>query len=425
MAFKNFSNKTKEFIKKGLALTGLSLGAISIFTTSVEAETLSDNSIPVNDNVSFVAETTQTEPDLNEVFDTDTIDVTVTEDLPDISDAPEEEPVITSTEEPIPEPVMEVAEPSVDVLDGSFMEPEAQGDVENFVERAYSEILNRESDADGKKYWVSGINTGKQSGASIIANFIHSQEYREMNKSDADYVEDLYKSCLGRTSDPDGKAFWIQQLASGKTRDEVMAGFINSKEYSQICDVYGINRGTAEKNGTITYNSGVRTFVENNYNGVLSRHSETEGAEFWSKQIIDKGMTVDAFKECSICFFHSKEFLEKNYNNEQFVDTLYHTFLRREPDADGKTFWLAKMEIGMTRDEVIDGFVNSKEFGQFIDYCKNGVTFPTHITEQQHEAYVAEKLADTDRMIESAKRAREKNDCSITHYDDGDSLSIW
>lgn len=342
--------------------------------------------------------------------------IDVTENVPNISDIPEEEP--------IPESVMEETEPQIDVLDGSLMEPEAQGDVENFVERAYSEILNRESDADGKNYWVNGINSGKQSGASIIANFIHSQEYRERNKSDADYVEDLYKSCLGRNSDPDGKDFWIQQLASGKTRDEVMAGFINSKEYSQICDVYGINRGTAEKNGTITYNSGVRTFVENNYNGVLSRHSETEGAEFWSKQIIDKGMTVDAFKECSICFFHSKEFLEKNYNNEQFVDTLYHTFLRREPDADGKAFWLAKMEIGMTRDEVIDGFVNSKEFGQFIDDCKNGRTFSTHITDEQHEAYVAAKLADTQQQLQWANESQKNDKATVTHGENGDILEF-
>lgn len=347
--------------------------------------------------------------------------ITVTDDLPDISDVPEEEPVISSTEEPIPESVMEIAEPPVDVLDESLMEPEAQGDVENFVERAYSEILNRESDADGKNYWVIGINNGKQSGASIIANFIHSQEYREMNKSDADYVEDLYKSCLGRNSDPDGKAFWIQQLASGKTRDEVMAGFINSKEYSQICDVYGINRGTAEKNGTITYNSGVRTFVENNYKGVLSRHSETEGAEFWSKQIIDKGMTVDAFKECSICFFHSKEFLEKNYNNEQFVDTLYHTFLRRDPDADGKAFWLAKMEIGMTRDEVIDGFVNSKEFGQFIDDCKNDRIYQTNLTAKD----IAEAaLADTRQQLQWANENQEKIDVTVTHGENGDILEF-
>ena len=241
-----------------------------------------------------------------------------------------------------------------------------------------------------------------------------------MNKSDADYVEDLYKSCLGRNSDPDGKAFWIQQLASGKTRDEVMAGFINSKEYSQICDVYGISRGTAEKDGTITYNAGVRMFVENNYKGVLSRHSETEGAEFWSKQIIGKGMTVDAFKECSICFFHSKEFLEKNYNNEQFVDTLYHTFLRREPDADGKAFWLAKMEIGMTRDEVIDGFVNSKEFGQFIDDCKNDRIIT--ITDEQHEAYVAAKFADTQNMIEIDKNYNPN--VTVTHGENGDILEF-
>lgn len=339
--------------------------------------------------------------------------IDVVEDLPNISDIPEEEP--------ISEPVMEETEPQIDVLDGSLMEPESQGDVENFVERAYTEILNRESDADGKNYWVNGINSGKQSGASIIANFIHSQEYREMNKSDADYVEDLYKSCLGRNSDPDGKAFWIQQLASGKTRDEVMAGFINSKEYSQICDVYGISRGTAEKDGTITYNAGVRMFVENNYKGVLSRNAETEGAEFWSKQIIDKGMTVDAFKECAVSFFHSREFLEKNYNNEQFVDTMYHTFLRRDPDADGKTFWLAKMEIGMTRDEVIDGFVNSQEFGKFIDWCKVGSNIPP---EKLGELARQSKERDTAKAIKQGNEMAEK-DVIVTKNKNGEDFLIF
>lgn len=44
-------------------------------------------------------------------------------------------------------------------------------------------------------------------------------------------INDDYFHYLGRTSDPDGLSFWLQQLADGKTIEDLIASFTGSTEY--------------------------------------------------------------------------------------------------------------------------------------------------------------------------------------------------
>ena len=44
------------------------------------------------------------------------------------------------------------------------------------------------------------------------------------------------------------------------------------------------------------------------------------------------------------------------------------TFMGREPDEDGMNYWLDNMNNGMTRDQVFNFFVESKEF---TDICQS------------------------------------------------------
>ena len=69
---------------------------------------------------------------------------------------------------------------------------------------------------------------------------ICSEEFTKRNLSDADYVETLYETFLGRASDAAGKADWVGQLDAGKSRDEVMKGFAYSKEFREIMSAYGL-----------------------------------------------------------------------------------------------------------------------------------------------------------------------------------------
>lgn len=53
-------------------------------------------------------------------------------------------------------------------------------------------------------------------------------------------MEVCYQTFLDRSSDSAGKEYWLQVLARGKSRDEVMYGFAHSKEFKEIMSRYGL-----------------------------------------------------------------------------------------------------------------------------------------------------------------------------------------
>ena len=115
--------------------------------------------------------------------------------------------------------------------------------VGQFVERMYTMVLGRTSDAYGMNYWSQGILSGQLTGADCAIGFFESDEYKAKNKTDEQYVKTLYSVILGRTVDPEGLTTWLSYLAGGTPRLYVLAGLVNSNEYSSICNSYGITRG--------------------------------------------------------------------------------------------------------------------------------------------------------------------------------------
>jgi len=48
--------------------------------------------------------------------------------------------------------------------------------------------------------------------------------------------------------------------------------------------------------------------------------------------------------------------------DEQFVEVLYTIFFDRASDADGKAFRLGKLNNGVSKQTVVNGFTRSEEF---------------------------------------------------------------
>lgn len=235
--------------------------------------------------------------------------------------------------------------------------------INSFVERMYTVALGRGSDAYGLAYWCKELANNKQNAADIAYGFFFSTEYKQKNRSDEQYIDDLYETILGRKADLEGKASWVKALKDGKSRKSVLAGFVNSTEFSGMCDEYNIPRGTMEEDGSSICNSGVRGFVLRNYTKALGRKGETTGVEDWCNVINKKKMTPAAVAES---FFQSQEFKNRKLSDEEYVEVLYGTFLGRSSDPEGKAFWLSCLKNGKTRDDIIKGFSGSKEFLQIV-----------------------------------------------------------
>ncbi len=113
-----------------------------------------------------------------------------------------------------------------------------------FVERFYTIILERPAEADGLADWTNRLIGKTATGADVAAGFINSGEFQKKKMTDEEYVTKLYRAFFDREPDKDGYNSWLRELKNGKTRDDVLRGFINSPEFNNLCKKYGINTGS-------------------------------------------------------------------------------------------------------------------------------------------------------------------------------------
>ena len=65
-------------------------------------------------------------------------------------------------------------------------------------------------------------------------------------------------------------------------------------------------------------------------------------------------------------FILSTGFTNKKYDNMQFLHRLYRTFFGRDEDTVGMNYWLTRMNAGLKRDKVLEGFAASDEFKKIV-----------------------------------------------------------
>lgn len=232
-----------------------------------------------------------------------------------------------------------------------------------FVARLYNKCLERQPDEQGLSEWNQRLVSGEQSGAQVGYGFVFSPEYKGKHTTDSDYVEMLYRVFLDRASDPSGKESWMRILYQGASREYVFRGFVESQEYTQICSSYGINRGGYTLTQPRDENLGVTSFVARLYQQALGREFDVDGMNNWCYQINSRAMSPEEVAEC---FIYSQEFENKHMSDEEYVRTLYHTFLDREADTEGLNNWMGQLQRGTSRREILHGFSRSPEFKKIM-----------------------------------------------------------
>ena len=112
----------------------------------------------------------------------------------------------------------------------------------NMVMDFYRGLLSRLPDDGGFGFWVGRFRSAQCNAnpsaaiaaevESISSAFALSAEYGARNRSNAQYVGDLYNAFLRRGGDLAGVQFWIGQVNSGAmTREQVRVQFKNSAEF--------------------------------------------------------------------------------------------------------------------------------------------------------------------------------------------------
>jgi len=238
--------------------------------------------------------------------------------------------------------------------------PEKSASVGDFVERLYTEALGRASEEKGKQYWTEEITSGRWTGGDVGRYFLLGDEFTNRNLSIEDFVETLYKTFFGRESEANGKKFWVDSLKNGSmTREAVIDNFIDSKEWCNLCAEYGVKPGAKEAKAEKA-SKNATAFATRLYTCCLGRDPEEKGLSYWALALTNLEQTgCSAAKE----FFTSKEFVNLNLKDEEYVKRLYTTFMDREPEANEVSYWAGEIGKGtQTRASVLAFFGSSEEF---------------------------------------------------------------
>ena len=112
--------------------------------------------------------------------------------------------------------------------------------VTKFIARCYKFCLGRKGDEAGINAWCNQILTGKNTAKQAAYGFVFSDEFKNRNLSDEEFVKTMYRVFMDREADPAGLNSWVKVLKEGKSREHVFNGFADSDEFKKLCESYGI-----------------------------------------------------------------------------------------------------------------------------------------------------------------------------------------
>lgn len=264
---------------------------------------------------------------------------------------------------------------------------ENQG-VYEYVSRMYETILGRAGDSDGIADWYGRLVAGISNGSDVAYGFLFSPEYIQKGKTDDEYVRDLYRALFDRGADETGYSVWMAQLQAGVPRVNVLKGFVDSEEFANLCNRFGIIKGTVEveKDGQVFYYSD--QFVRRLYRIALNREADAEGLEYWKTKLVNNEASG---AETAYGFIFSEECAGQGLDDEAFIKLLYRTLFDREMDEDGKSTWMSYFEAGVSREYVFKGFVDSAEFKNLcMEYGIDGGTI--EVSEDGESVYYSDQF---------------------------------
>jgi hypothetical protein len=267
--------------------------------------------------------------------------------------------------------------------------PMNEAEIRKLVTRFYYNILGREPDAGGVDYHTKRLMNKETDGAGLSRGFFMSPEMEKLNLPNDEFVKRLYETYFQRTPNQNELDYWTNNLSSGKSREFVLAGFVNSPEFEKVCNDYGIKRGTfvvvnpeaPKKTTNSRYlkieaknvnDQQVTNFVSNLYKQILQRNAGDSEIAYWKEAAINgkspDGIIYNASTIPRSGFFASKEYMAMNKSDEAFIIDAYRAFFGREAAYNEIEYWKEQLRLGTyTRDTLLDiGFGTSDEFQKVL-----------------------------------------------------------
>ncbi len=146
-------------------------------------------------------------------------------------------------------------------------------------------------------------------------------------------VAAAYDGLLGRTSEPEGLAYWTDLIESGARAGDVVAAIGDAVEYRRLV-------------------------VSTLYGAILQRTPDDGGLTFWSEGLSDRFSAGSLAVE----LYASEEFfLRSGGTDGQFIDGLYGSLFGRVAEEAGRSYWVGLIDDGTSRAAVAREILRSTE----------------------------------------------------------------
>jgi hypothetical protein len=215
------------------------------------------------------------------------------------------------------------------------------------VAHIYKAAFDRMADADGLEFWTNRVENGIQTERGVAIGFTESNEFRGAYGSldDRGFVQQLYRNVLDREGEQAGVESWLNLMQGGAGRDTVLHGFATS--FENVMNNLSVM-------GDDEYGHAYRL-----YEAALNRSPETEGLNFWYNHL-ESGQSLAWVAQG---FMNSNEYQQKygGLDNGNFVEQLYQNVLGRGSDSAGFENWMNALNGGTSRADVLIGFSDSLE----------------------------------------------------------------
>ena len=104
-----------------------------------------------------------------------------------------------------------------------------------YVQGLYQSALGRAAEPNGLQAFAGGLDTGTLTRAAVADDILTSNEFQgdQAGQTNSAYVNAVYEAALGRPADQAGLQGWDNALASGTSRASVAQDIVGSAEFQQ------------------------------------------------------------------------------------------------------------------------------------------------------------------------------------------------
>ena len=115
-----------------------------------------------------------------------------------------------------------------------------------FVRRLYSYCFDRKADKKGFDYWTKLLRNKEKTAAQAVQGFFESNEMKNKNLSNKEFLNRCYLVLMNRNADKGGLDYWLKEMKKGASKRKILQGFVESKEFTNICKDFNLVRGNID-----------------------------------------------------------------------------------------------------------------------------------------------------------------------------------